>query len=693
MKKQTLMMLTILFACSLVAVAEAEPIQWLISDGGNGHYYEAVFFDGGISWKDANNFAQASVYLGVAGHLATITSQAENDFITNNILGSFDQGLPRYWLGGYQPIDAPEPATGWRWITGETWAFTNWPPSYPNDPTGNEDLLDMFSHPAAPYRGTWNDSSNWMGSDVSYYIVEYPVPEPTCGFSDDFDGTVLDKSLWSVFVDALGQYHWPYVSGGFLYSQGYHTRIDSIPTFAPMGQSVIARARIKLGGIYNKFGFAINPNERTGPITGYYFDTVDVSTGGREHYIRALAWSKSGSGTMTNLLDVEIPVSWYDFHEFAIRRTPSEVIYSIDGEEVARVTDSFADALPAGVWNDRSSLMLTDWVEVSCEPANIAPIADAGKNIQIASKEQPYTVIQGAATDPDGDELQYRWFEDSNTLVDWNDVGPAGEAYLGLGTLPYFTIGNHTLTLEVRETGECGLSASDQMILTVDNSPPEIQAAPNYQVVEVGIDPIIVVADAADYDGDTLLYEWLKDSDVLQTGTVTTPQGGDTVTIPDLVISAGNPLFPVGLHTIELWVNDGVNADVNDVVSVEVTDTTAPTLSPVPSVTILWPPNHKLVPVTIQANAFDNGGGSIDLNVTVASSEPADDRGDGNTECDYYIDSVDDQTGVIELRLRAERSGKGDGRTYTVTIIATDESSNQSVAIVEIFAPHDKRKK
>ena len=77
----------------------------------------------------------------------------------------------------------------------------------------------------------------------------------------------------------------------------------------------------------------------------------------------------------------------------------------------------------------------------------------------------------------------------------------------------------------------------------------------------------------------------------------------------------------------------------------------------------------------------------------VSSSEPPDGAGDGQTAPDYYIDSVNDQTGLIELRLRAERSGKGPGRTYTVRLTATDGSGNQSVARVEISAPHDKQTK
>lgn len=188
-------------------------------------------------------------------------------------------------------------------------------------------------------------------------------------FFDDFTGTALDTSRWSVFVDIWGVYNWPYVAGGLLYSQGYHTRIDSIPTFAPVDQSVTASASIRLGGEIQKFGFAVNPNEHAGPITGYYFDTLALNPPqGREDYVHALAWSNPGDGSLINLLDVEIPVTWYDFHEFAIERTASEVIYSIDGQEVAQVADAFAGALPVGVWNDRWGLMQTDWVEVTSTP-------------------------------------------------------------------------------------------------------------------------------------------------------------------------------------------------------------------------------------------------------------------------------------------------------------------------------------
>lgn len=320
----------------------------------------------------------------------------------------------------------------------------------------------------------------------------------------------------------------------------------------------------------------------------------------------------------------------------------------------------------------------------------LPPVANAGDNIQITSANQAYTIIQGTGTDPAGDPLTYRWLEGETVLLNWTTVSANGEAYLDLGTLPYFSIGNHTLTLEVSD----GIfTDSDEMILTVQNSPPEAQPAPAHQVVEIGIDPIVVVADVLDFDGDTLSYQWLKNSEVLASGNVETVQGGEAIHLPDLNIPASDTRFPLGVHTIELKVNDGVNDAVSAYVSVEVSDTTVPSLSPIPSATILWPPNHQLRPVTIYANAFDNGGGTIHLEVTVESSEPPDANGDGSTIPDYYIDSVDDETGTIELRLRSERSGNGDGRTYMIMITATDESGNQSVATVDIFAPHDRRKK
>ena len=69
------------------AIGHAEPICWVA----NGHYYEAVAFPSGITWDEARAVAANSTYLGVSGHLATITSMEENTFIVNNLVDPENQ--------------------------------------------------------------------------------------------------------------------------------------------------------------------------------------------------------------------------------------------------------------------------------------------------------------------------------------------------------------------------------------------------------------------------------------------------------------------------------------------------------------------------------------------------------------------------------------------------------------------------
>jgi hypothetical protein len=55
--------------------------------------------------------------------------------------------------------------------------------------------------------------------------------------------------------------------------------------------------------------------------------------------------------------------------------------------------------------------------------------------------------------------------------------------------------------------------------------------------------------------------------------------------------------------------------------------------------------------------------------------------GDGNTEPDIEI--VDGH----HVRLRAERSGDGEGRVYTITIICKDAAQNTSQTTVTVVVP------
>ena len=117
------------------------------------------------------------------------------------------------------------------------------------------------------------------------------------------------------------------------------------------------------------------------------------------------------------------------------------------------------------------------------------------------------------------------------------------------------------------------------------------------------------------------------------------------------------------------------------VVGLDLCDSEAPTLSVGLDTTSLWPPDHTLRPVEATVSAGDNSGiVSVEL-VSVTSDEPDNGADDGDTVGDIVV--VDD----THFELRAERSGLGDGRTYTVTYEATDGCGNTTVATATVDVP------
>ena len=71
--------------------------------------------------------------------------------------------------------------------------------------------------------------------------------------------------------------------------------------------------------------------------------------------------------------------------------------------------------------------------------------------------------------------------------------------------------------------------------------------------------------------------------------------------------------------------------------------------------------------------------------VSVTSNEPDNGKGDGNTINDIVI--IDDFT----FKLRAERSGAGTGRVYTITYMASDDCGNETVSSVIVHVPLNRK--
>ncbi|OGG43279.1 MAG: hypothetical protein A3F84_12920 [Candidatus Handelsmanbacteria bacterium RIFCSPLOWO2_12_FULL_64_10] len=90
-------------------------------------------------------------------------------------------------------------------------------------------------------------------------------------------------------------------------------------------------------------------------------------------------------------------------------------------------------------------------------------------------------------------------------------------------------------------------------------------------------------------------------------------------------------------------------------------------------------------------SAKDDRDPSPTLSVAVASNEPVNGLGDGDMAPDWNV--VNNGNGTFDVWVRAERSGKGSGRIYTITATATDRSNNTASVSAAVTVGHDQGKK
>lgn len=275
-------------------------------------------------------------------------------------------------------------------------------------------------------------------------------------------------------------------------------------------------------------------------------------------------------------------------------------------------------------------------------PTNTVPVANAGADQSVTAGGSTTAVsLDGSgSSDADGDALSYSW------MLNGTEVSTSASFNTNLAD------GSYTLTLTVSD-GQA--SNSDEVNVTVVNTIPVANAGANQTIEATGPTTSVTLSGtASDADGDALTYSW---------------SNGGTSTNTSVNLA-------VGTHTFTFTAADGQGASDTDEVTITIIDTTAPAISFNQETNSLWPPNHKMVLVATGISALDIVDGSTAVTVTVSSSESSNGKGDGNTNSDYEI--VSNPDGSYDVYVRAERSGKKNGRTYTITMSSSDAEGNGS---------------
>jgi hypothetical protein len=310
----------------------------------------------------------------------------------------------------------------------------------------------------------------------------------------------------------------------------------------------------------------------------------------------------------------------------------------------------------------------TDTVNIIVQEDTTLPVVDAGPDVTVEqeSHEGTQVVLNGTATNTVSTRFNFTWSENGAVLKEETNVTDT--------TLTYtFNLGMHIITLNA--TDDAGNTGSDNVTVTViDTIPPVVDAGPDITVEQESHagTQVMLNGTATDICSARFNFTWSEN-------------GIELATMKNATDATLTYTFNLGTHVITLEATDMAGNSASDDVTVTVVDTTPPEITATASPDTLWPPNHKYVEVTVTVTVYDICDPSPTLTfLSIASNEPANSIGDGNTIYDIVI--INDFT----FNLRAERSGPGSGRTYTITYQATDISGNTAITSVEVEVPHNK---
>lgn len=322
----------------------------------------------------------------------------------------------------------------------------------------------------------------------------------------------------------------------------------------------------------------------------------------------------------------------------------------------AAVHDSQAD--PAGACSATGESCDFDVADAALTDSWKA-LANTQEGIGVAVEVGPGVSVTYDAVDARG----ATWFASSETVD-----GPSGWAAAGLtydlATSAHTTgpvqvcLGNgvghvflHAASgwLDTTSAPGCGTAAAlGAFALFVDPTPPVIES---HRVGPLGADGW--------YTGDVAVSWVVSDAQT----SITSRSGCDAVTLITDTL---------GATFVCTATSEGGTATTSVTVK---RDATPPTLTCSPTPSSLWPPNGKLVPVTVAVAATDATSGAAGFLLTGAPASGAP---------DFDVGTPD-----VAGQLVAQRDGNGGDTTYTLIYTGRDVAGNVAQCRATISVPHD----
>jgi hypothetical protein len=344
----------------------------------------------------------------------------------------------------------------------------------------------------------------------------------------------------------------------------------------------------------------------------------------------------------------------------------------------ANIVKEATGPLTPASWDSPTAVDIVDGVRpVTCDPVSgstfplgTTVVTCKASDLSGNESDETFTVTVQDTTPPDINDMPANIVKealgpsgapaswDSPTAIDLVDgPRPVGCAPISGSTFP---LGTTTVTCSASDLS--GNSSSETFTVKVqDTTPPTIHNM-----------PADITVPSTSPAGAVVTWDPPNATDLVD------------ITVPVFCVPPSGSLFPIGPTLVKCTATDAAGNAASKTFTVTVIDATPPGVVVALNPGKLWPPNHKMVRITVTVTTDPDATCAI---TAVTSNEPINGTGDGDTAPDWIFKGM-------QLQLRAERSGTSEttvGRIYTVTVSCTDSDGNTGTGTATANVPHDMR--